>query len=147
MVMNALQLNIQQLIWLAGVGQVALALGSLAIPTVLNWKIELAKPQPLIGQMFWTYAGYIFVINVCFGLLSVFDYRELTNGSRLAMLVTGFIAAYWISRVLIQFLYFDRTNFPTGKWHKLGEVALVAAFVFFGMVYCRVCYLNYIQLL
>jgi hypothetical protein len=146
MMMNTLQLSIQQLIWLAGVGQVALALGSLAIPTVLQWKVELAKPQPLIGQMFWTYAGYIFVINVCFGLLSIFDYKELTNGSRLAMLVTGFIAAYWISRVLIQFLYFDRSNFPTGKLHKLGEAMLIAAFVFFSLIYSRVCYLNYIQL-
>jgi hypothetical protein len=143
--MNTLPLNIQQLICLAGAGQVALALGSLAIPTVLNWKVELAKPQPLIGQMFWTYAGYIFVINVCFGLLSVFDYQELTNGSRLAMLVTGFIAAYWISRVLIQFLYFDRTNFPTGKLHKLAEFVLVILFVFFSVVYSRACYINYIQ--
>jgi hypothetical protein len=137
--------NIQFLICLAGVAQVVLVLGSLAIPRVLNWRVELAKTQVLIKQMFWTYAGYILVINLCFGLLSALDYRELTNGSHMAMLVTGFIAAYWISRVLIQFLYFDKSGFPTGAIHKLAEVLLVTLFIFLSIVYSGACYLNYLQ--
>src|SRR5476651_358497 len=110
-------LNIQKLVWIAGLAQVVLAAGSLAIPKILKWHAELAKVQPLIKQMFWTYAAYILVINLCFGLVSVFDYRELTNGSSLSKMITGFIAVYWISRVLIQFFYFDRTNFPAGQWN------------------------------
>ena len=85
--------------------------------------------------MFWTYAAYILVINICFGLLSVFCYRELAAGSSLAALVNGFIAAYWISRVAIQFLYFDRTAFPQGKFYLAGEVLLVLAFILLSGVY------------
>jgi len=135
-------LNIKQIIRLAGLGQIVLALGSLAVPNVLRWRAELAKVQPLIKQMFWVYAAYIFVINLCFGLLSMFDSNDLENGSALATLVSGFIALYWISRVLIQFFYFDRTNFPIGGWRRAAEVLLVTAFVFFSLVYSWVCCIN-----
>jgi hypothetical protein len=93
--------------------------------------------------MFWTYAAYILVINLCFGLLSCFAVDDLLNGSRLALCITCFIAVYWISRVLIQFLYFDRTDFPTGSWHKLGEVLLVSLFIFLSIVYSYAFYTNY----
>lgn len=139
--MKSIQLDI--LLRIAGLAQVVLVGGSLAIPRVLNWRNELAKVQPLIKQMFWTYAAYILVINLCFGLLSLLDYKELLNGSTLALLITGFIAVYWISRVLIQFFYFDRTNFPAGKWNRLAELLLVVLFIFLSMIYSLACYSNY----
>lgn len=144
--MEAFEYNIQSLIRVAGLAQIVLVFGSLAVPRVLNWHIELAKVQPLIKQMFWTYAAYILVTNLCFGLVSVSAFAELTNGSILAKLVTGFIAVYWISRVLIQFFYFDRKGFPTGRWHRFAEVLLGALFVFLSVVYTRAFYLNYQQL-
>jgi hypothetical protein len=143
--MRVLAINIEQIIRLAGIAQIVLVGGSLAVPQVLKWRTELAKVQPLIKQMFWVYAGYILVINFCFGALSLFDATELTNHTTLSMLVTGFISAYWISRLLIQFFYFDRTNFPAGVWYIAGEVALVGLFVFLSMVYAYACYLNVIS--
>ncbi len=135
--------TLQLLIRLAGLAQVVLAIGSLAVPKVLKWRQELAKTAPLIKQMFWVYAGYIFVINLCFGLVSICCTGDLINGSRLAMLLTGFIAVYWVSRVLIQFFYFDRNNFPTGGWHKTGELLLVLVFVFTSLVYSLAVYYNF----
>ena len=137
------QTVIQQLIRLAGLAQIALVAGSPFIPKALGWKVELAKVQPLIKQMFWTYAAYILVINLCFGLLSMFDYNELTNGSNLAVIINGFIAAYWVSRVLIQFFYFDRSNFPAGKWNKVAEVVLVLLFISLSAVYSLAFYFNF----
>src|SRR5262245_3841914 len=43
----------------AGLGQLALAAASLAIPVILGWREETARMQPLTRQIFWTYAGYI----------------------------------------------------------------------------------------
>jgi hypothetical protein len=126
---------IQVLLQVAGLTQIMLAIGSLVIPRLLNWRIELLKTSKLIRQMFWTYAAYILVINLCFGLLSVFYYRELSDGSTLATLINGFIAAYWISRVAVQFLYFDRTAFPQGKFYLAGEVLLVLTFILLSGVY------------
>ena len=144
--METIPTNVQESIWLAGLAQIALATGSLAIPQILKWRAELAKVRVLIKQMFWIYAAYIFVINLSFGILSLFAYRELTSGSKLAAVITGFITVYWILRVAIQFFYFDRSDFPTGKWHKAGEIVLVSVFIFLSVVYSWAFYLNYKQL-
>jgi len=135
-------LDITQLVWLAGMAQVVLSICSLAIPKVLNWRSELNKVQLLIKQMFWVYAAYILVINLCLGLISLFACNELTDGSALAKAFTGFIAVYWISRVAIQFLYFDRNGFPKGAWYTLGEVLLVGIFIALSMIYSFAFYYN-----
>lgn len=137
-----INIDISFLIFLAGLAQIALVLGSLAIPKILNWKEELNKVQPLIKQIFWTYAGYILVTNLCFGLVSVFATKALIDKSVLATAVTGFICLYWLSRIAIQFFYFDRKNFPNGKTLLAGEILLVALFVFLTMVYGYSFYLN-----
>ncbi len=137
-------LNLQTFLLLAGIAQMALAVGSLTIPRILNWKDKLAKTNLLTRQMFWVYAGYIFVINLSFGFLSTFDSGELVNGSRLSAIITGFIALYWISRVLIQFFYFDRTDFPKGRWNLFGEIALVGTFVFLSTIYTWAFTSNYL---
>ncbi|MCE7041883.1 hypothetical protein [Dyadobacter sp. CY312] len=131
-------------LFLAGLAQLVLAAGSLAIPKVLGWKLELAKVQPLIRQMFWTYAAYILVINICFGMLTIFGINELTDSSFLAKVVTGFIAVYWISRVLVQFFYFDRSGFPSGVLNRLAEVVLTVLFIVLSVIYSLTFYLNYI---
>ena len=136
--------NIYTFLFLAGLSQIILVIASLAIPKVLNWKSELKNVQTLIRQMFWTYAAYILVINLCFGLLSVFAFAELIDGSFLAKVVTGFIAVYWISRVLIQFFYFDRESFPPGILNRIAEVLLVTLFVSLSAVYSWALYVNFI---
>ena len=79
------------LLKLAGVLQIVLCVGSLAIPKLLNWKGELSKVSTIIAQMFWTYAGYILVINLSFGLISFFGAEELLEKTFLAKSVSMFI--------------------------------------------------------
>lgn len=107
----------------------------MAIPRMLNWQQELSSLQPLLRQMFWTYAGYILVINFCFGLVSIWGKAELLNHSFLAKSITLFIALYWLARVVIQFFYFDKTDAPKGWFFTLGEIGLVALFVGFTLIY------------
>ena len=123
------------LLILAGLGQLALALGSLAIPRILRWGPDTAKLRPLTRQVFWTYAAYIWVTNVCFGVVSTFAPGWLLDGSPLARAVTGYIAVYWGARLLVQFFYFDRSEAPPGAIYKVGEVLLVGLFVFLTVVY------------
>jgi hypothetical protein len=126
---------LKTLIIAAGIGQLLLAVGSLAIPGVLKWGDELRKLRPLTRQVFWTYAGYIWTTNVCFGLVSVTMPGELLAGTPLAAAVCAFITLYWLARIVIQFAYFDRRDAPPGAIFKLAEVALVALFVFLTIVY------------
>lgn len=126
---------LQFLIHAAGLAQIVLVAGSLFVPAVLQWKVELSKVSILIKQMFWTYSAYIFMINLCFGSLSLFAANDIIDSSRLATIVTGFIAVYWISRVLVQFFYFDKSGFPTGRWHRAAEVALTTLFIMLSVIY------------
>jgi hypothetical protein len=120
---------------LAGLGQLGLALGSLAVPHVLRWSEDTAKLRPLTRQVFWTYAAYIWATNVSFGLLSAFAPAQLLDGSPLARIVCGYITAYWASRLLVQFFYFDRSQAPAGAFFKVAEAVLVALFACLTAVY------------
>jgi hypothetical protein len=122
-------------ILLAGVGQLVLALASLAIPRVLGWREDVGRMKRLTQQVFWTYAAYIWGTNVSFGLISVIAPESLIDGSTLARSVCGFIAAYWGARVLIQIFWFDRTSLPQGAHYKLGDFALTALFVALTAIY------------
>lgn len=120
---------------LAGVGQLVLALGSLAIPRVLRWSEDVAQLRKLTRQVFWTYAAYIWCTNVAFGLVSVLAPGSLLDGSILARAVCAFIATYWGARVLIQLFWFDRSDVPRSKVFLLADVALTALFVALTVVY------------
>ena len=76
--------SLDQVIVVAGVGQLALVLASLAIPRVLGWHRELMHLRPLTRQVFWTYAGYIWGTNLSFGLVSVIGPGWLLDRSPLA---------------------------------------------------------------
>jgi hypothetical protein len=123
------------LLMLAGVGQLLLALGSLALPRILGWREDTARLRPLTSQVFWTYAGYIWTTNVCFGVISLAAPGWLVDGSPLARAVTGYVTAYWAARLVVQFFYFDRSGAPAGALYRVVEAALVALFVFLTGVY------------
>ena len=89
---------------------------------VLRWSEDTAKLRPLTRQVFWTYAAYIWATNVSFGLLSTLAPDALLDRSPLARIVCGYITAYWASRLLVQFFYFDRSQAPAGRFFKVAEV-------------------------
>ena len=123
------------LVVLAGLGQLALAAASLAIPRVLGWREETARLRPLTRQVFWTYAAYIWATNLSFGLLSALAPAWLLDGSPLGAAVAAFIALYWGARAVIQFVYFDRGGLPGGLAFRLAEALLVALFCCLALVY------------
>ena len=128
------------LLVLAGIGQLALALASLAIPRVLRWREETAKLRPLTRQVFWTYAAYIFSFHVAFGLLSALAPDRLLDRTPLARMVAGFIALYWGVRLALQLFCFDRSERPPGPLGVLAEAALTALFVGLTIVYALVAF-------
>jgi hypothetical protein len=119
----------------AGLAQLAIAAGSLAIPGVLRWSEDLARLRPLTRQVFWTYAGYIWSTNVGFGLVSALAPLWLTRPSPLGGAVCAYIATYWGARVVIQFTYFDRSDAPRGQRYTVAEAVLVGLFLFLTLVY------------
>jgi len=134
--------TLETLVRLAGVGQLLLVVASVAIPRVLGWRDELASVRPLTRQVFWTYAAYIWLTHLAFGLLSTFRAGLLVDRTALAGLVSAFIGAWWTARLVIQFTYFDRSVAPPGRIYKLAEAALVFLFASLASVYATVAFAN-----
>jgi hypothetical protein len=135
-------MSLESVVRLAGLGQLALAAASTAIPFVLRWRAETAGLRTLIRQIFWVYAGYILGFHVAFGLLSLLAPGWLLDGSGLAAAVSGFIATYWSVRLVLQFTYLDRSDAPQGPWFSAAEVALVSLFVFLSATYTVALVMN-----
>ena|SRR5688572_6921731 len=135
-------ISILILLKLAGILQIALCIGSLWIPKLLNWNLELSKLSKLIRQIFWTYAGYILMFNFSFGLLSFYGAEELLEKSFLSKAISVFIFMYWLARVMIQFFFFT-SSAPKGMIYKAGEIALVSLFIFLTIIYGWVSILNF----
>ena len=133
---------LQTAVLFAGIGQLAIVLGSPFIPYVLGWREEVAGLRPLTRQVFWTYAGYILGTNLWFGLISTFGCGWLVDGSPLATAVTAFIAFYWGVRVVVQFVWFDRSDAPSGLLFRAAETVLVVLFFFFTVTYGCAAVLN-----
>jgi len=124
-----MSMSMRSVLVVAGIGQLALALVSLAVPRVLGWREDTAKLKPLTREVFWTYAAYIWTAHICFGLLSALAPDSLLDGSLLATAVCGFICAWWGARLSLQIFAFDRSVRPPGVIYVLAEIALVATFV------------------
>ncbi len=131
----------RELVLIAGVFQLALAVGSLAIPLVLGWREETARLRSLTRQVFWVYAAYIWGSHVAFGLISVLAPSALLEKTTLAAAVSGFIALWWAARLAIQFALFHRSERPKGLFFAFAEAALVFLFfantLVYGSVACQ----------
>ena len=54
------------LVFYAGATQLGIALSSLFLPKILDWKGQTARLDELTRHVFWTYACYIFGTNLFF---------------------------------------------------------------------------------
>lgn len=120
---------------LAGVAQLGIATSSLLIPRLLGWRSETARLKPLTRQVFWTYASYILGFHVAFGLLSLLAPAALLEGTLLARVVCGFIAVYWLVRLTLQFVAFDRSVAAGRPLFRFAEAAYVSTFAYLVLVY------------
>jgi len=126
----------------AGIGQIILCIGTLAIPGALRWKTELRPLQPTMRQLFLTYAGYIWSTNLAFGLISLLSAADLLAGTRLAIAITGFIGVYWLARVIIQFTIFDRHALADTRAKLAAMLVLEVFFILLVCVYAMALAIN-----
>ena len=125
---------LETLIMGAGVGQLGVLIASALVPFRLNWKKELSVLPKLHRQMYWVYGGYVVVAIIAFGLISLFNARELSGGTGLARGICAYISVFWGFRVLLQGV-FDVKEHLTTWWLKLGYHAQTLLFVGFTLLY------------
>jgi len=123
-----------ELIFVAGVCQLGVLVASALVPFQLKWKTELAVLSRLHRQMYWVYGGYVVLAIVAFGLISIFNARELASGSGLARSVCGYIAVFWGIRFALQWV-FDVKEHLSNWWLRLGYYVLTILFAGFTLLY------------
>ena len=131
--MNASTLT--TLIVLGGACHFGILLASALTPRVLDWKGELARISPLSRHVVWTHGVFIVLTIVAFGAISVANAGTLAGGSTLARWFCGFVAVFWLSRLVVQLFFFDARPYLTNALLKLGYHGLTAVFMYLGVVY------------
>lgn len=122
-------------LWLAGIGHFCILGASFQVPARLEWKTELAKLRPLNRKLMWTYGGFTVLTIVAFGALTLGLHDELLRGDRAALGLAAFIGFYWASRIGVDALYFEHSDWPQGKMFVWGHFALTSLFIALASVY------------
>ena len=127
--------TLKVLIVIGGALHFGILLASAAVPRVLDWRASLGRLDRLSRQLVWVHGGFIVLVIVGFGLLSLFCAGELSGGSPLARAVCGFVAVFWSARLVVQFFVFDATPYLGGPLLRAGYHGLTIVFLYHAVVY------------
>src|SRR5688500_8428909 len=90
----------------AGIGHFLVLVASLQVPSRLRWHEELPRLSPFNRKLLWVYGGFTVLTIVAFGVMTLVLREEMVRGDRAALALAVFIAVYWLTRVLVDALYF-----------------------------------------
>lgn len=97
-----MEINLSNLVFAAGIGQLSVLIASALVPFRLNWREAFRSLSRLHRQMVWVYAGYIVLTIIAFGVISIVNAEELASGNRLARCFCGNVAVFWGVRLCLQ---------------------------------------------
>jgi len=124
------------LIIAGGIGQIFTALIYPYIRhKVFDWYNDVKQLKPLNQEIAKTYGRYIQGLNFSFGLIAIILTEDLKSGSKLAIALTGLIAAYWVGKVITQIAYYPMYQIPQKLIFKFGSYFMNFLFTLFAVVY------------
>jgi len=132
-------------LWLAGTGHFCILFASFQVPTRLGWKTDLAQLTPFNRKLMWVYGGTTLLTIVAFGTLTLVLHREFLAGDRTAVALAAFIAIFWTLRILVDFVYFEHSDWPTGVQFVVGHFLLTSLFVALASTYWAVLIWSFIK--
>ncbi|AIZ40375.1 hypothetical protein [Cellulophaga baltica] len=134
------------LIIIGGLGQIFTALIYPYIRhKVFDWYTDVKQLKPLNQEIAKTYGRYIQGLNFSFGLIAILLTQELQNGSKLAIAITGLIAAYWIGKVATQVAYYPMYEIPKKALFRIGGYFMNGLFTLFAVVFTWLLIVNCMQ--
>jgi hypothetical protein len=122
-------------LWLAALGNLCVLGASFQAPFHLNWVEDLAKLTPLNRKIFWVYAAFIDTTIVTFGILTAYLHDEMLSGDKAALALALFIGVWWGARLLVGLFYYDKNDWPKGRYYAIGQVLLTLLMVVLTVAY------------
>src|SRR5579864_1866079 len=95
-------------IWGAGVVHLGIIGANVPLPRRLLVRERLAGVPRFIRQIFYVHWVYIVIVLGLFAALCFGFAPELAAASGLGRFLSGFMAAFWLLRIVLQVFYYDR---------------------------------------
>ncbi len=140
--MNTFTSLLNLALWLAGIGHFCVLIASFQVPRRLGWKDDLVKLTAFNRKLFRVSCAFIVLTIIAFGTLTLFLHAELMRGDRAALGLAAFIAVFWTLRILVDFFYYEHSDWPKGFQFVLGHILLTALFVALAGTYWAVLIWN-----
>jgi hypothetical protein len=121
-----------QLLWLAGLVQVAIAFANIFLPAKLKYRENLSRVAPIIRQIFVVHSIYIVGVVLLFAAVTFEFAGELASGHGLGRFLAAAIAVFWLFRAPVQLLYYDVTLRKENRW---GDIAFTVGALFLAATY------------
>jgi len=123
--------RIELLIWVAGLLQLGIAATNLLLPRILRYRENLARMSPMVREIFLVHSGYIVLVLIAFGTMSLAFAPDLAGGSRLGRFRSAFLALFWLLRIPVQLGYDPAVR----RKYRLFDVAFLVARLYLGGTY------------
>ena len=121
-------------IWGAGVVHPGIIGANVPLPRRLRVRERLAGVPRFVRQIFYVHWIYIVIVLGLFAALCFGFAGDLAGESVLGRFLSGFIAAFWLSRLGLQIFYYDREVRKENRGMDMLYVgSLIVLVVVFGM--------------
>jgi len=125
-------------IWAAGFVHVAIIAANIPLPGRLRVRERLAGVPRFIRQIFYVHWIYIVIVLGMFAALCFGFAGDLAGASAIGRFLSAFMCAFWLLRIMLQFLYYDRAIRRENRTlDSLYLIALSVLVVVFGMAALR----------
>ncbi len=121
-----------QLLWLAGLVQVAIAFANIFLPAKLKYRENLSRVAPIIQQIFVVHSIYIVGVVLLFAAVTFGFAGELASGRGLGRFLAAAIAIFWLVRIPLQIFYYDPN---LRRAHRAGDLGMTLALLFLSGTY------------
>jgi hypothetical protein len=116
-------------LWIGGGSLVALCVASFWIPKALGWRRHLENLPPLMRELWWTYALYIWGSHAFFAVLCLGFGDWLLGRTGPAAAMAGFMGLWWSVRLWLQFFGFDFSGVLESRANHLAKHLLTLLFI------------------
>lgn len=121
-----------RLILAGGAIHAGIVLANIPLPGRLRVRENLGAVPKFVRQIFYVHWVYIVVVVGFFSALCFGFAPELAGATSLGRFLSAFMATFWLSRLLLQWLYYDagvrRANRGLDAIYLLSLLALVGIF-------------------
>ena len=124
----------KELIWGAGAVHVGIIAANVPLPGRLRVRERLAGVPRFVRQIFYVHWIYIVIVLGLFAALCFGFAPDLAGATALGRFLSGFIASFWLLRIVLQIFYYDREVRRENRGLDMLYVgALIVLVVVFGV--------------